>query len=101
MQKQQAPGLQSRMRPLPDSREKTYRGYGRLQGRRALITGGDSGIGRAVAIACAREGTAVTIPYLPEEREDGMSLVPLLQEEGRKIHLSLPISVKKRCANRG
>ncbi len=94
MQKQQAPGLQSHMRPLPDSGEKTYRGHGRLQGRRALITGGDSGIGRAVAIACAREGTAVTIPYLPEEREDGMSLATLLQEEGRKIHL-MPADLRK------
>lgn len=87
MQKQPAPGLQSRMQPVPDSGEKTYQGYGRLQGRRALITGGDSGIGRAVAIAYAREGAEVTITYLPQESEDAMSLATLLQKDGRQIHL--------------
>ncbi|MCC8186662.1 MAG: SDR family oxidoreductase [Bacteroides sp.] len=94
MQKQQAPGLQSHMRPVPDSGEKTYQGHGRLQGRRALITGGDSGIGRAVAIAYAREGAEITITYLPQENEDALSLATLLQEEGHTIHL-MPVDLRQ------
>ncbi|MCD5345073.1 SDR family oxidoreductase [Agromyces sp. H3Y2-19a] len=69
-QEQEPPGLTGAMAPLPDHGEQSYRGSGRLEGRRALITGGDSGIGRAVAIAFAREGARVAIAYLPEEQAD-------------------------------
>ena len=69
-QEQEQPGLTAPMEPQPDHGEKTYVGSGRLAGKRALITGGDSGIGRAVAIAFAREGADVAITYLPEEQDD-------------------------------
>ncbi len=83
-QPQQAPGLASKMIPLPDHGEKSYRGSGRLAGRKALITGGDSGIGRAVAIAYAREGADVAINYLPEEEPDAAEVIALIRSEGRK-----------------
>ncbi len=63
-QQQQIPGSEQEMRPRPDHGEESYKGYGRLQGRVALITGGDSGIGKAVAIAMAREGADILISYL-------------------------------------
>lgn len=69
-QQQEPPGLTAPMEPQPDHGETTYTGHGRLDGMRALITGGDSGIGRAVAIAYAREGADIAISYLPEEQED-------------------------------
>ena len=67
-QQQEVPGVQSAMSPVPDCGEDSYRGSGRLTGKRAVITGGDSGIGRAMAIAYAREGADVLIAYLNEDQ---------------------------------
>jgi len=83
-QEQPRPGLACRMLPRPDHGEDSYRGSGRLKGRKALITGGDSGIGRAVAIAFAREGADVAFGYLPEEEEDAREVIDLIKAEGRK-----------------
>jgi NAD(P)-dependent dehydrogenase (short-subunit alcohol dehydrogenase family) len=82
-QTQQWPGLASKMEPPPDHGEKSYRGSGRLTGRKALITGGDSGMGRAAAIAYAREGADVAINYLPAEEPDAQEVVALIKAEGR------------------
>lgn len=76
------PGLHRNWNPPIDSGEESYIGTGRLKGRKALITGGDSGIGRAVAIAYAREGADVTINYLPEEQPDADEVKPLIEAEG-------------------
>ncbi|WP_305789092.1 SDR family oxidoreductase [Symbioplanes lichenis] len=78
------PGITGSMPDRPDHGEESYRGSGRLTGRRAVITGGDSGIGRAVAIAYAREGADVLISYLPEEEEDAASTAELIEKAGRK-----------------
>lgn len=83
-QLQPFPGLVSKMIPVPDHGEKSYIGSGRLKGRKALITGGDSGIGRAAAIAYAREGADVAINYLPDEESDAQEVVKLIEEAGRK-----------------
>lgn len=88
-QPQSAPGLARRMDPRPDHGETSYRGSGRLQGRRALITGADSGIGRAAAIAYAREGADVALSYLPDEDADAAEVVALIEAEGRKA-VALP-----------
>jgi hypothetical protein len=81
-QTQQWPGLASRMEPPPDHGEKSYRGSGRLAGRKALITGGDSGMGHAAAIAYAREGADVAINYLPAEESDAREVVGTDQGRG-------------------
>src|SRR3954447_25353857 len=83
------PGFEGDLAPKPDHGEESYRGSGRLTGRRALITGGDSGIGRAVAIAFAREGADVAVAHLPAEQQDGDETVRLVEDAGRKA-LSLP-----------
>ncbi len=83
-QPQNPPGLESEMTPKPDYGEQTYKGFGRLEGKAAIITGGDSGIGRAVALAFAREGADVLISYLPEEESDAQETVRVVQEAGRK-----------------
>ena len=92
-QPQQPPGLASEMKPIPDHGETSYIGSGRLAGKRALITGGDSGIGRAVAIAFAREGADVAINYLPEEQSDAEAVIALITAEGRKA-VALPGDVR-------
>ena len=83
-QKLQEPGLESEMGPRPDYGYGTYRGSGRLEGKKAVITGGDSGIGRAVALAFAREGADVLISYLEEEEQDAAETAGVVEEAGRR-----------------
>jgi NAD(P)-dependent dehydrogenase (short-subunit alcohol dehydrogenase family) len=81
---QPEPGLDAELETKADLGELTYRGSGRLEGRKAIVTGGDSGIGAATAIAFAREGADVLISYLPEEEEDAQRIVGFIEEAGRK-----------------
>jgi NAD(P)-dependent dehydrogenase (short-subunit alcohol dehydrogenase family) len=83
-QRQNEPGLDSKLEPKADHGEQTYRGSSRLTGRRALITGADSGIGAAVAIAYAREGADIVMNYLPTEEEDAQAIVQQVKAAGRK-----------------
>ena|SRR5947209_1536189 len=83
-QQQEWPGLAGKMNPPPDHGEQSYKGSGRLAGRKALITGGDSGMGRAAAIAYAREGADVAINYFPTEEPDAREVIALIKDAGRK-----------------
>ena len=88
-QPQSVPGIAGRMDPKPDHGENSYVGAGKLKNRKALVTGGDSGIGRAAAIAYAREGADVAIAYLPSEEKDAQEVIALIEAEGRKA-VALP-----------
>lgn len=92
-QSQPWPGLAGKMEPRPDHGETSYKGSGRLAGRKALITGGDSGMGRAAAIAYAREGADVAINYLPAEEPDAQEVIALIKKEGRTA-LAIPGDLK-------
>jgi len=92
-QTQPWPGLAGRMEPRPDHGETSYKGSGRLRGRKALITGGDSGMGRAAAIAYAREGADVAISYFPDEEPDAQEVVDLIRKEGR-VAVALPGDIR-------
>ncbi|GAB4049868.1 SDR family oxidoreductase [Spirosoma litoris] len=92
-QPQPWPGLASKMDPRPDHGETSYKGSGRLKGRKALITGGDSGMGRAAAIAYAREGADVAINYLPAEESDAKEVIDLIKKEGRKA-IAIPGDIR-------
>jgi NAD(P)-dependent dehydrogenase (short-subunit alcohol dehydrogenase family) len=92
-QSQPWPGLVSKMDPRPDHGETSYKGSGRLLGRKALITGGDSGMGRGAAIAYAREGADVAINYLPAEESDAREVIDLIKAEGRKA-IAIPGDIR-------
>lgn len=81
------PGLESELHPRPQYKAPTYKAAGKLEGKKALITGGDSGIGRAVAVLYAREGADIAITYLPEEKMDAKETKKAVEEEGRKCLL--------------
>lgn len=92
------PGLSKDMKTKPDYGEDTYRGHDRLKGKRAIITGGDSGIGRAVALAFAREGADILISYLPEEQVDADETSRLVKDAGRKC-IQVPGDLRNQEAN--
>ncbi|NIL80328.1 SDR family oxidoreductase [Rhodococcoides kroppenstedtii] len=99
-QHQDPPGLAADLEPRADHGERSYRGTGRLTGRKALITGADSGIGRAVAIAVAREGADVVLNYLPSEEQDAQEVADLIREAGRTAVLA-PADLTDEQATRG
>jgi short chain dehydrogenase len=86
-QQQEPPGRTAEMTPKPDHGEESYKGCGKLEDRAAIITGGDSGIGRAVAIAYAREGADILISYLPEEEDDARETARWVEQAGRRVVL--------------
>jgi NAD(P)-dependent dehydrogenase (short-subunit alcohol dehydrogenase family) len=92
-QHQPWPGLASKMQPRPDHGEASYRGAGRLKGRKALITGGDSGMGRAAAIAYAREGADVAINFHPDEQSDADEVIAIIREAGQKA-IAIPGDIR-------
>ena len=96
-QPQPVPGLAREMSPKPDHGEKSYRGSRRLEGRKALITGADSGIGRAVAIAFAREGADIVLSYLPEEEADAREVIDLIDKAGQRA-IAMPGSLTEESA---
>ncbi len=97
-QRDQHPGLEGEMRPQPDYGYETYRGSGRLEGKAAIITGGDSGIGRAVALAFAREGADVLISYLEEEEPDAQETARVVEEAGKRcVKVPGDISEEAQC----
>jgi len=97
-QAQEHPGLESEMEPRPDYGERSYRGSGKLEGKAAVITGGDSGIGRAVALAFAREGADVLISYLEEEESDAQETVRVVEESGKRaVAVSGDIQKESHC----
>ena len=97
-QRQPEPGLDVKTDPVPDIGLDSYRGMGRLTGRKALITGGDSGIGAAVAIAYAREGADVAINHLPDEQEDADRIVALVEAEGRRaVSIPADLTTREEC----
>ena len=83
-QPQEVPGLEAEMEPKPDYGAESYRGHGRLEGKAALVTGGDGGIGRAVALAFAREGADVLISYLEDEEPDAQETARAVEASGRR-----------------
>ena len=97
-QRDQHPGLEGRMEPRPDYGEQTYRGCGKLDGKAAVITGGDSGIGRAVALAFAREGADVLISYLEAEEPDAEETARVVEESGKRcVRVAGDISEEAQC----
>jgi NAD(P)-dependent dehydrogenase (short-subunit alcohol dehydrogenase family) len=99
-QHQPEPGLDAKLQPKADLGEDTYRGTGRLDGRKAIVTGADSGIGAATAIAFAREGADVVLSYLPEEEEDAARIANLIEKAGRKA-VKVPGDLKDSAVCRG
>ncbi len=95
-QTQPWPGLASKMTPKPDHGETSYQGSGRLNGRKALIRGGDSGMGRAAAIAYAGEGADVVINYLPAEESDAQEVIQLIKTAGRNA-VAIPDNLRDRA----
>lgn len=96
-QNQDTPALQKKMRPVPDCGEETYEGSNQLENRRVLITGGDSGIGRATAIAYAREGADIALHFFPGEEKDAEEVANYIKKAGRKVVL-LPYDLRKEAA---
>src|SRR4051794_29611507 len=97
LQQQTPPGYTSEMKPVPNHGEDSYQGNGRLEGKAATITGGDSGIGRAVAIAYAREGADIVLSYLSED-DDAESTAELIRDAGRRVAaMSGDITSEKHC----